>query len=71
MSLSNNRLAVKQLQPATQQALYRASRLNLAAMFVPWSTRLQTAIQTAALCGIPLNEAEAEAAIECLFESNL
>lgn len=67
---SNERLAVKNLQPADQQALYRAGRFNLAEQFEPWSELLQTAIQTAALYGIAINEAEAEAAIECLFEIN-
>jgi hypothetical protein len=70
MSLSNERLAVENLQPATQQALYRAGRLNLAEQFEPWSELLQIAIQIAALYGLAISEAEAEAAIACLFEIN-
>lgn len=63
-------LAVRSIQQATQQALYRAGVINLTVQFEPWAEQLKTAIQTAALYGLVINEAEAEAAIECLFEIN-
>jgi hypothetical protein len=70
MSLNHDRLAGQSLQSATQQALYRAGRLKLNAQFEPWSDSLQQAIETAALYGLAINAAEAEAALECLFEIN-
>lgn len=70
MSLNHDRLAGQSLQPATQQALYRAGRFKLNEQFEPWSDYLQQAIETAALYGLTINEAEAEGALECLFEIN-
>ena len=70
MSLNHDRLAGQSLQSATQQALYRAGRLKLNEQFEPWSDSLQQAIETAALYGLAINAAEAESALECLFEIN-
>ena len=70
MSTSNKCLKVNSLQQTTQQALYRAGRLKLDEQFEPWSDYLQKAMETAALYGLTINAAEAEAAIECLFEIN-
>ncbi len=58
------------LQQAIQRAWYRAGLIKLNERFEPWPEYLQKAVQVAALCGIAINEAEAEAAIECLFEIN-
>lgn len=70
MSISPNWLEIYELQESIQRARYRAGLIKLNEQFEPWSDYLQKAIQAAALYGIPVNEAEAEAAIECLFEIN-
>lgn len=70
MSQSHKPLEANELQPSIQQAWYRAGLIKLNERFEPWSDYLQHAIQTAALYGIPITEAEAEGAIECLFEVN-
>ncbi len=58
------------LQQATQRAWYRAGLIKLNEQFEPWTEYLQKAVQVAALYSIAINEIEAEAAIECLFEIN-
>lgn len=70
MSTYNNRLEQNELLPSIQRAQYHAGYIKLNEQFEPWAEYLQKAIQTAALYGIPITEAEAEAAIACLFEIN-
>lgn len=70
MTTTNNRLKINELQQSTQQARYRAGLIKLDEQFEPWAEYLQRARQTAALYGIAIDDAEAEAALECLFEIN-
>ncbi|PSB24073.1 hypothetical protein [Stenomitos frigidus] len=74
MFIPKHRLEATDCQSTTQQTLYRAGRLKPDEQFEPWSDYLQQAMQTAALYGLAINEAEAEAeaeaAISCLFEIN-
>lgn len=70
MSTHKHWLEANELQQSIQQAWYRAGLIKLDEQFEPWSDYLQHAIQVAALYGIPITAAEAEGALECLFEVN-